>query len=55
MAKGKHRMPGELQAWIDARNGGDRVPARTPENPLEDAPGSYAMLRLSAKVVSGTG
>ena len=36
----------DWQAWIDARNGGEKVPARTPANPLEDAPGSYVMLRL---------
>ncbi len=36
----------DWQAWIDARNGGEKVPARTPNNPLQDAPGSYVMLRL---------
>ena len=36
----------DWQAWIDARNAGEKVPARTPQNPLEDAPGSYVMLRL---------
>ncbi len=40
----------DWQAWIDARNGPDRVPARAPGDgalkPLEDAPGSYVMLRL---------
>jgi polyhydroxyalkanoate synthase subunit PhaC len=36
----------DWQKWIDAQNGADRVPARTPQNPLEDAPGSYAALRL---------
>jgi polyhydroxyalkanoate synthase len=36
----------DWQKWIDAQNGPDRVPARTPQNPLEDAPGSYAMMRL---------
>ena len=36
----------DWQAWMEARNGGEKVSARTPENPLEDAPGSYAMLRL---------
>lgn len=44
------RHPGswweDWQAWMDARNGGEKVPARTPDNPLEDAPGSYVMLRL---------
>ncbi len=39
----------DWQAWIDARNGGEKVPARIPTNPIEDAPGSYAMLRLGAK------
>jgi len=38
----------DWQAWIDARNAGDKVPARTPQNPLEDAPGSYVMLRLKS-------
>ena len=41
----------DWQAWIDARNGGEKVPARTPGDgklrPLEDAPGSYVMLRLA--------
>jgi polyhydroxyalkanoate synthase len=37
------------QAWIAARNAGDKVPARIPANALEDAPGSYVMLRLDAK------
>jgi polyhydroxyalkanoate synthase subunit PhaC len=36
----------DWQKWIDAQNGTDRVPARTPQTPLEDAPGSYAALRL---------
>ena len=36
----------DWQAWMDAQNAGEKVPARTPENPLEDAPGSYVMLRL---------
>ena len=39
----------DWQAWIEARNGGEKVPARTPQNPVEDAPGSYASLRLTAK------
>jgi polyhydroxyalkanoate synthase len=38
---------------MDARNGGEKVPARAPGDGalqvLEDAPGSYVMLRLSAK------
>jgi polyhydroxyalkanoate synthase len=37
----------DWQAWMDARSG-EKVPARTPQKPLEDAPGSYAMLRLGA-------
>jgi polyhydroxyalkanoate synthase len=43
----------DWQAWIAARNGeggGDaKAPARIPANALEDAPGSYVMLRLGAK------
>ncbi|MGE5130299.1 MAG: class I poly(R)-hydroxyalkanoic acid synthase, partial [Sphingomonadaceae bacterium] len=43
----------DWQAWIAAQNGEDRVPARTPGDGalevLEDAPGSYAMLRLGKK------
>ncbi|TAK46091.1 MAG: class I poly(R)-hydroxyalkanoic acid synthase [Betaproteobacteria bacterium] len=43
----------DWQAWIDARNGGEKVPARVPGDHglkvLEDAPGSYALLRLGAK------
>ena len=48
----------DWQAWIDARNGDEsggssKVPARVPGDGalkvLEDAPGSYAMLRLGAK------
>jgi polyhydroxyalkanoate synthase len=42
----------DWQAWMDAQNGGDKVPAREPQDPLEDAPGSYAMLRLGAKTGS---
>jgi len=38
----------DWQAWMDARNGSEKVPARTPEKPLEDAPGSYVMLRLKS-------
>ena len=37
-----------MQRWMDERNGGEKVPARTPQNPLEDAPGSYVMLRLKS-------
>ena len=43
----------DWQAWMDARNGGEKVPARTPGDGalkvLEDAPGGYVMLRLGAK------
>ena len=43
----------DWQAWMDARNGGEKVPARVPGDgalkPLEDAPGGYVMLRLAAK------
>jgi polyhydroxyalkanoate synthase len=38
----------DWQAWIDGHNS-ERVAARPPQNPLEDAPGSYAMLRISNK------
>jgi polyhydroxyalkanoate synthase len=36
----------DWQAWIARQNGGERVAARVPQDPLEDAPGSYATLRL---------
>ena len=40
----------DWQAWMEARNSGDKVAARVPGEgalkALEDAPGSYAMLRL---------
>jgi poly[(R)-3-hydroxyalkanoate] polymerase subunit PhaC len=39
----------DWQAWIDRQNAGEKVAARTPRNALEDAPGSYAMVRLGAK------
>jgi polyhydroxyalkanoate synthase len=43
----------DWQAWMDARNAGEKVPARTPGDGglkvLEDAPGSYVMLRLGRK------
>ncbi|HEX7054629.1 MAG TPA: class I poly(R)-hydroxyalkanoic acid synthase [Burkholderiales bacterium] len=46
------RHPGswweDWQRWIDAQNGPDRVPARVPQNALEPAPGSYAMMRLNS-------
>jgi polyhydroxyalkanoate synthase len=38
----------DWQAWIDAQNGGEKVPARRPQHALEDAPGSYVMLRLNS-------
>jgi polyhydroxyalkanoate synthase subunit PhaC len=38
----------DWQAWMDVRNGGEKVPARAPKDPLEDAPGSYVMLRLKS-------
>jgi polyhydroxyalkanoate synthase len=41
----------DWQAWIDALNAGENVPARSPGDgklkPIEDAPGSYVALRLS--------
>ncbi len=44
----------DWQSWMDKQNAGEKVPARTPANALEDAPGSYAMLRLGkAGSVSG--
>jgi polyhydroxyalkanoate synthase len=43
----------DWQAWIDARNTGEKVAARVPGDhglkALEDAPGSFAMLRLGKK------
>jgi polyhydroxyalkanoate synthase len=36
----------DWQRWIDQLNAGDKVPARIPANAIEDAPGSYAMMRL---------
>jgi polyhydroxyalkanoate synthase len=47
---GAEQRPGswwdDWQRWIAAHNGEERVPARAPRNALEDAPGSYAMLRI---------
>jgi polyhydroxyalkanoate synthase len=47
---GAKQTPGswwdDWQRWIDNLNGGDKVPARIPANAIEDAPGSYAMMRL---------
>ena len=42
----------DWQAWMEEQNGPDKVPARKPGEGLkvvEDAPGSYAMLRLSSR------
>ena len=36
----------DWQAWIGARNMDEKIPARLPKHSLEDAPGSYVMLRL---------
>jgi poly[(R)-3-hydroxyalkanoate] polymerase subunit PhaC len=36
----------DWQRWIDQLNAGDKVPARIPANAIEDAPGSYTMVRL---------
>jgi len=50
--EGAKQHPGswweDWQRWIHERNGDDKVMARRPQKPLEDAPGSYAMLRLGA-------
>ena len=47
----------DWQQWMEKQNGADKVPARTPGDAelkvLEDAPGSYASLRLGAKVKTG--
>ena len=49
--QGATQIPGswwnDWQTWIDRLNGGEKVPARVPQDALEDAPGSYASLRLS--------
>jgi len=43
----------DWQAWIDERNGGEKVPARVPGDrdlkPIEDGPGGYVLLRLGHK------
>jgi polyhydroxyalkanoate synthase len=43
----------DWQRWIDAQNGGERVPARLPGDGklkvLEDAPGSYVSVRLDGE------
>ncbi len=48
---GAKQIPGswweDWQAWIDRQNGGEKVPARAPQNAIEDAPGSYAMQRVA--------
>ncbi len=36
----------DWQSWIDRLNPGEKVPARAPRKAIEDAPGSYAALRL---------
>jgi polyhydroxyalkanoate synthase len=50
---GAKQVPGswweDWQAWIERLNGGQKVPARKPQDALEDAPGSYAMLRIANK------
>jgi polyhydroxyalkanoate synthase len=38
----------DWQAWME-RQDAEKVPVRQPANALEDAPGSYAMLRLAAR------
>jgi polyhydroxyalkanoate synthase len=48
---GATQQPGswweDWQRWIDAQNAdAPKVPARAPQKALEDAPGSYASLRL---------
>jgi polyhydroxyalkanoate synthase len=44
----------DWQAWIDALNRSEKIPARTPGDgklkPIEDAPGSYVALRLGDDV-----
>jgi polyhydroxyalkanoate synthase len=49
--QGAKQIPGswwdDWQAWMDRQNGGEKVPARVPQSPLEDAPGSYATLRIA--------
>ena len=49
--RGARQIPGswweDWQSWIDRQSGGEKVPARTPQDPLEDAPGSYATLRIA--------
>jgi poly[(R)-3-hydroxyalkanoate] polymerase subunit PhaC len=44
---------GDWQAWMERQNAGEKVPARVPGERelkvIEDAPGSYAMLRLGPR------
>jgi polyhydroxyalkanoate synthase len=55
--EGAEQHPGswwnDWQAWIEQKNGGEKVLARVPGDHelkvIEDAPGSYAMVRLGAK------
>jgi polyhydroxyalkanoate synthase len=49
---GAKQIPGswweDWHTWIDRQNGADpKVPARVPQNPIEDAPGSYALQRIA--------
>ena len=51
---GAKQIPGswweDWQAWMDRQNAGEpKVPARIPANSSEDAPGSYASLRITKK------
>jgi len=51
---GAKQIPGswweDWQAWMEQQNAGEpKVPARIPANALEDAPGSYASLRITKK------
>jgi polyhydroxyalkanoate synthase len=40
----------DWQMWLDKINSDEpKVPARVPKNALEDAPGSYASMRLPKK------
>ena len=49
--RGAQQIPGswweDWQAWMERQNRGEKVPARVPQNPLEDAPGSYATMRIA--------
>jgi polyhydroxyalkanoate synthase subunit PhaC len=49
--EGATQRPGswweDWQAWIAARNGSERTASRIPMHVLEDAPGSYAKLRVA--------